>query len=139
MQMIYSKNDIEKASKFIIESCNSNHLLFKGMVGAGKTTLIKEVCKELKVTDNVSSPTFSIINEYKTLEGNNIYHMDLFRLEKKKEIKELGIEEYLDSDSFVIIEWPEILITNFKFNYSIVEIIYVSEHKRKITISNITS
>lgn len=139
MEMIYSKNDIEKASKFIIESCNSNYLLFKGMVGAGKTTLIKEVCKELKVTDNVSSPTFSIINEYKTLEGNNIYHMDLFRLEKKKEIKELGIEEYLDSDSFVIIEWPEILITNFKFNYSIVEIIYVSEHKRKITISNITS
>ena len=48
MEMIYSKNDIEKASKFIIESCNSNHLLFKGMVGAGKTTLIKEVCKELK-------------------------------------------------------------------------------------------
>ena len=93
MELIYSKNNIQKASKFIIECCNSSNYFFKGVVGAGKTTLIKGVCKEIQVVDNVTSPTFSIINEYRTFDRNNVYHMDLFRLKDEKEINELGIIE----------------------------------------------
>ena len=137
MELIYSKNNVEKASKFVIECCNSSHYFFKGIVGAGKTTLIKGICKEIKVIDNVNSPTFSIINEYKTYDGNNVYHMDLFRLENEKEINELGILEYFNNEDFVIIEWPEILLTNFNLNHSIIEIIYINEVQRKLSINNI--
>jgi|TARA_B110000444_G_scaffold260695_1_gene308749 tRNA threonylcarbamoyladenosine biosynthesis protein TsaE len=137
MELIYSKNNIQKASKFIIECCNSSNYFFKGVVGAGKTTLIKGVCKEIQVVDNVTSPTFSIINEYRTFDRNNVYHMDLFRLKDEKEINELGIIEYFNNENIVIIEWPEILLNNFNLNHSIIKIIYINEMQRKLTINNI--
>ena len=136
MELIYSKNNIKKASEFVIDSCNSKHYFFKGIVGAGKTTLIKSVCKELKVIDNVNSPTFSIVNEYRTEDDITIYHMDLFRLESGKEINELGILEYLSQENFVIIEWPEILLENYNSNHSLIEINYINDTQRKITITN---
>ena len=139
MELIYSKNNIQKASKFIIECCNSSNYFFKGVVGAGKTTLIKGVCKEIQVVDNVTSPTFSIINEYRTFDRNNVYHMDLFRLKDEKEINELGIIEYFNNENIVIIEWPEILLNNFNLNHSIIKIIYINEMQRKLTINNIIS
>ena len=136
MELIYSKNNIKKASEFVIDNCNSKHYFFKGIVGAGKTTLIKSVCKELKVIDNVNSPTFSIVNEYRTEDDITIYHMDLFRLESGKEINELGILEYLSQENFVIIEWPEILLENYNSNHSVIEINYINDTQRKITITN---
>ena len=136
MELIYSKDNIKKASQFVIENCNSKHYFFKGIVGAGKTTLIKEGCKEIKVFDNVNSPTFSIVNEYKTIDNKTVYHMDLFRLESQKEINDIGLIEYLDKKNIVIIEWPDILLKTFKLNHSLIHINYINDLERKITITN---
>lgn len=80
--------------------------LFYGEMGSGKTTLIKEVCRQMGVRDDISSPTFSIVNEYAVAE-NTIYHFDLYRLKNERELLDIGFEEYLDSGAYCFIEWPE--------------------------------
>ncbi len=78
-----------------------------GPMGAGKTTLIKSICHRLGVTDEVNSPTFSIINEYMTLEQEPVYHFDFYRINKIEEAFDIGYENYFYSDSKCFIEWPE--------------------------------
>jgi len=136
MDLVYSKKDIIEVSKLVIKESRTNHYFIKGIVGAGKTTLIKQIFYELGVKETVNSPTFSIINEYKG-KNKTIYHMDLFRLDDKKEIYNLGILDYLDNDDLIIIEWPEILLNNFECNYTSVEISYINNQKRRININNI--
>lgn len=80
--------------------------LFEGGLGAGKTTLIKHLCDRLGVQEAVQSPTFSLVNEYAALQGETVYHFDLYRLKSAREAYEIGIEEYLDSGHFCFIEWP---------------------------------
>lgn len=82
--------------------------LISGKMGAGKTTFIKSMCKILNVVDVVNSPTFSIINEYKTLGGDRIFHFDLYRIKSAVELLDIGYEEYIDSGDFCLIEWPEL-------------------------------
>lgn len=81
-------------------------LLFYGELGAGKTTLIKEICKQLGTDDLVSSPTFSLVNEYQSKRGS-IYHFDLYRLKDVAEAWEIGIDEYFHSGNICLVEWPE--------------------------------
>lgn len=83
---------------------------FHGDLGAGKTTLIKGFCAALGVTDRPSSPSFSIVNEYRTTEGGTVYHFDLYRLKSAEELEGIGFEEYLDSSSYCFIEWPELAV-----------------------------
>ena len=82
-------------------------LLFSGELGAGKTAIIKEICKVYGVTDEVTSPTFAIINEYYSEEKGSVYHFDFYRIETVKEASDLGLEEYFYSDSLCLVEWPE--------------------------------
>jgi len=138
MELIYTKNDLYKASDFVVKNCQSKNYFIKGIVGAGKTTLVKEICVGMRIKDNVNSPTYSLINEYLTDKGNSIFHMDLFRLENKNEIHDLGIMDYFETNNIIIIEWPEILINNYKIDHSLVEIIYLNDIQRKITITNNT-
>jgi len=81
--------------------------LFDGAMGAGKTTLIKALCRRLGVMSAVQSPTFSIVNEYVTADGEVVYHFDCYRLRDETEAMDIGLEEYLDSGSLCLIEWPE--------------------------------
>jgi len=81
---------------------------FIGEMGAGKTTLIKEICRVLGVTENSSSPTYSIVNEYIDGKGNTIYHFDLFRIKNSNELFDIGFDEYLFSGNLCLIEWPQI-------------------------------
>ena len=81
-------------------------ILFYGEMGAGKTTLIKEICLRLGVKENISSPTFGIVNSYLGLEGE-VFHFDAYRIDSKSEAIDLGIEEYLFSGNWCLIEWPE--------------------------------
>ena len=76
-------------------------------MGVGKTTLIKELCKQLKVLDNISSPTFSLVNEYQTASQEVIYHFDFYRIDDEEEALDMGIEDYLESGNWCFIEWPE--------------------------------
>ncbi len=80
---------------------------FRGEMGAGKTTLIKAICDQLGVQDAMSSPTFSIVNEYSDKENNSIYHFDFYRIKNEEEAREIGVEEYFYSGNYCFIEWPE--------------------------------
>ena len=120
MKINYSLENIESTAKQLIKSLNSKTLLLYGGMGVGKTTLIKALVKQLGSRDEVSSPTFSIINEYE-LENDKIYHFDLYRIKNIEEAYNFGIEDYLDSEHWILIEWPElikpILSTNFNEIY----------------------
>ena len=78
-------------------------------MGAGKTTIIKAICEVLGATDIITSPTFTIVNEYKTLSGESIYHIDFYRIKKTEEVFDFGIEEYLSGESYCFMEWPELI------------------------------
>lgn len=99
-------SELNAVAKAIISASeNKRIVLLNGEMGAGKTTLVKEVALLLGVKENVSSPTFSIVNEY---EGDElIYHFDLYRLEAEEEAYDFGIEEYFDSGNLCLLEWPE--------------------------------
>ncbi|MCM4156080.1 tRNA (adenosine(37)-N6)-threonylcarbamoyltransferase complex ATPase subunit type 1 TsaE [Gramella sp. AN32] len=106
MELTYKLRELDTAVKFILENTKSKTLLFYGEMGAGKTTLIKELVKALGVTGATSSPTFSLVNHYDSDEGS-VYHFDLYRLNDESEALDIGIEDYLDSDNWILIEWPE--------------------------------
>jgi tRNA threonylcarbamoyladenosine biosynthesis protein TsaE len=108
--VIRDKSCLHKSAiKFL--SCTSGKKIFafSGSMGAGKTTIIKAICEVLGATDIITSPTFTIVNEYKTLSGESIYHIDFYRIKKTEEVFDFGIEEYLESGSYCFMEWPELV------------------------------
>ena len=107
MNKNYSLQDFPKIASEIISSAKNKTLLFYGQMGVGKTTLIKELCKSLGVLDNISSPTFSLVNEYQTANNDKVYHFDFYRIEDEEEAFDIGIEDYFDSKNWCFIEWPE--------------------------------
>ena len=102
----YTLKEISEVAEAIIKNSESKILLFNGEMGVGKTTLIKEIVKQLGVADTVSSPTFSLVNEYHSTLGNKIYHFDFYRINKEEEAMDMGIEEYFYSNNWCFIEWP---------------------------------
>lgn len=97
----------KEAAKQLIEFAKDQHVfLFDAPMGAGKTTFIKSLCQYLGVIDTMSSPTYSIVNEYHTDSKLKIFHFDLYRLKSAEELFELGFEEYIESDNYLFIEWP---------------------------------
>ena len=108
MEVIFSLNQIGVAADEIIAfSANYKVLALHGEMGAGKTTFTKAYCKAKKVIDNISSPTFSIINQYTSDSGEIIYHLDLYRLKSKEEVFLSGAEDCLLSGNTCLVEWPE--------------------------------
>ncbi len=107
MNRNYFLEDISVIAKEIISSVRSKTLLFYGEMGTGKTTLIKEIVKQLGVEDVVHSPTFSLVNEYLSRKGETIYHFDFYRIEQEEEAYDIGIEEYFYENNWCLIEWPE--------------------------------
>lgn len=110
--------------------------LLHGDLGAGKTTLAKALCNQLGVTEPVSSPTFSLVNEYTSPTVGTIYHMDLYRLEKASDLAQIGFEEYLDSGQLCLIEWPDLAEQYFDMPYVRVQIRVETDN---IRIFNITT
>ena len=107
MKQRYNLEDLPKIAKNIILNVKHKTLLFYGDMGVGKTTLIKEIVKQLGVLDIASSPTFSLVNEYESKLGEKIYHFDFYRIESEEEAFDFGIEEYLYNNNWCFIEWPE--------------------------------
>lgn len=132
----YQLTDLPEVSKHLIELAKNNKIwTFNGEMGAGKTTLIKAICTTLGVIDEVSSPTFSMVNEYKTKNGETVFHFDFYRIKSLSEAYDLGIEDYFDSGNICLIEWPsmidEILQNETRFNI----FIELKKNKRQITVN----
>ncbi len=106
MTIEYTLNDLPDVAQQVISNVHSKVLLFDAPMGVGKTTLIKEICKQLGVKDVISSPTYSLVNEYESDQGV-VYHFDFYRIKDEEEAYQIGFEEYLDSGARVFIEWPE--------------------------------
>lgn len=109
--------------------------MFNGEMGAGKTTLIRALCKRLGVKDEVSSPTFPIIQEYQTIEGETIYHFDFYRIRSEEEASDIGVDEYFHSDDYCFIEWPEKVRSLWPDSYLEIEIIILNENTRTIRLT----
>ena len=108
--------------------------VFEGDLGAGKTTLIKALCDQLNVVDNVSSPTFSIVNEYATATDDTIYHFDFYRIKNEIEALDIGVEEYFYSGDYCFIEWPSKIPSLLPDKYLKITLILVSENQRQVLL-----
>lgn len=107
-KIIYTQPEIIKVVQQLIAKIPNKILAIHGPMGAGKTTLIKALVKELGGAGTVNSPTFGIVNEYHFLNGDLLgYHFDFYRLKNEMEALDLGLEEYLDQDVWIFMEWPE--------------------------------
>jgi len=124
------------ASEIISFAANSRIFLFYGDMGAGKTTLIKSLCECLGTTEPVTSPTFSIVNEYIGTK-NKIYHCDFYRLKNQTEALDMGYEEYFYSDAYCFIEWPEKIPDLLPAHYNRVTINVQADNSRQVTIEQI--
>jgi tRNA threonylcarbamoyladenosine biosynthesis protein TsaE len=107
--IIKNKRSLRSAASKFLEITGDNRIFaFYGPMGAGKTTIIKAICTELGAVDVVTSPTFTLVNEYRTISGQELYHIDLYRIKTPGEVFDFGIEEYFASGLFCFIEWPEL-------------------------------
>lgn len=130
----YTLDTIHVVSDHIKDLINNYTIfLFEGDMGSGKTTLIKQVVKDIGISENVKSPTFSLVNEY--IENDLIiFHFDLYRINKENELDSIGFYEYLDSGKLCFIEWPNIAIQNINKDYVLIKISVTSDSEREIEI-----
>jgi tRNA threonylcarbamoyladenosine biosynthesis protein TsaE len=112
-------------------------VVFNGEMGAGKTTLISQVCKELQVTSPISSPTYAIVNTYERLEGDDIFHFDFYRVESEMEAVQSGLDEMIDAGNICLIEWAERIMKLLPTNYVMVDISVTGGNSRKIEITKV--
>ena len=130
--IINSIKELDQIASEIISFSQFKKILFFGDMGVGKTTIITSLCKYLKVTDQISSPTFSIINEYLTNDNSKVLHFDMYRLKNKEEVFDLGFEDYIDNDYYCFVEWPEIISEFIPNNY--LEIKISIENKNRVLL-----
>ena len=130
----YTLDTIHVVSDHIKDLINNYTIfLFEGDIGSGKTTLIKQIVKDIGISENVKSPTFSLVNEY--IENDLIiFHFDLYRINKENELDSIGFYEYLDSGKLCFIEWPNIAIQNIYKDYVLIKISITSDSEREIEI-----
>lgn len=107
MNKNYSLTELRTIAEEVLATASHKILLFYGEMGVGKTTLIKELCNVLGVEDVASSPTFSLVNEYKTNTNETVYHFDFYRINDEEEAYDMGVEDYFYSNNWCLVEWPE--------------------------------
>ncbi len=132
---ISSKNELPRAAAETIKFAAGERVwLFRGEMAAGKTTFIKAICAALGVTDAVSSPTFSLVNEYETARQETVYHFDFYRIQNEQEALDMGILDYLDSGNLCLIEWPVNIKSLLPAAYLLVTLAVGAGEARTITL-----
>lgn len=134
--MEYGLNELQQVAQHILLKAKHQTLLFYGEMGVGKTTLIKTVVQLLGSADRVSSPTFSLVNEYHYPKGK-IYHFDLYRIKNEEEVADIGFEDYFyNHQDWQLIEWPEMIPNLTPTPHTVIQIKMINSGKRKIEIEN---
>ena len=136
--VIKNENELDSIAQQILKHYKIKVFLLFGKMGVGKTTFIKSLCKGLNVIDIVSSPTFSIVNQYLNKDNDIVYHFDFYRTNNNEEIFDIGYEEYIYSSSYCFIEWPEKIESLLPNNYIKIEMT-LEEDKRIINIEEINN
>ena len=137
MNNTYILSEINEIAQELLSATNRKIFLFYGSMGVGKTTLIKEIVKQLGVTDSVSSPTFSLVNEYRDSQDKPVYHFDFYRIEQEEEALDMGIEEYFDNNAYCLVEWPEKIKNLLPLDAVSVQLTELSDGKRNIQLFNL--
>lgn len=134
MELNYTLDELDKVASQLLSATKTKYILFSGEMGTGKTTLIKSLVKHLGSKDQVSSPTFSLVNEYEG-EASDIYHFDFYRIEDESEAFDMGFEDYLDDKHYVFIEWPEKIPNLWPEQYSHIELELGDNQSRHLRLS----
>jgi len=131
-----SINDLPEIARIVLEETDGQKLYcFFGKMGAGKTTFIKTFCALLGSQDIVTSPTFSLVNEYQGNNGLTIYHFDFYRIENIEEVYDFGFEEYIDSGNYCLMEWPERILELLQESYVYISIEVNEKYERIISFT----
>jgi len=134
IELTYHINEIDDVALKVLNNLEYKALLFNGEMGAGKTTLINAILRAMKSEDIATSPTFSIVNEYKSPKGS-IYHFDFYRIESLDEAYNFGIEDYLYSNNWLFIEWPDRIEEILPENTQTVTITKIDNETRNLKLS----
>ncbi|KFF15134.1 tRNA (adenosine(37)-N6)-threonylcarbamoyltransferase complex ATPase subunit type 1 TsaE [Flavobacterium hydatis] len=134
MEVTFSLDQIQDVAQQILAQNPNKILLFNGEMGAGKTTLIKQLCKSLGIEDATSSPTFSLVNEYQTNDNQTVYHFDFYRLNHETEALDMGVDDYLYSGNWCFIEWSEKIPNLIPEQHSVVTIELLPDGKRLLKL-----
>ncbi|HAH53709.1 MAG TPA: tRNA (adenosine(37)-N6)-threonylcarbamoyltransferase complex ATPase subunit type 1 TsaE [Flavobacterium sp.] len=134
MNIIFSLDEINKVAEQILTQNPNKVIVFRGEMGVGKTTLIKALAKKLGVNDATSSPTFSLVNEYKSDDNQVIYHFDFYRLKNEVEALDMGADEYFYSGNWCFIEWSEKIPNLIPDLHSVISISLLSNGKRELSL-----
>ena len=125
----------EVANEIIAFAGDISVWLFEGSMGAGKTTLIKAICSAFDIRETVSSPTFSLVNEYHNEEGEIFYHFDFYRIKSEEEASDIGVDEYFYSGDYCFVEWPSMIPSLLPDDYCTITIEIISENERRLCIT----
>lgn len=136
MKIEYSLDEIASVASTLIAQNLNKIILFKGEMGVGKTTFIKELCKQLGVQEATSSPTFSLVNEYQIKENECIYHFDMYRLKQEVEALDMGIEDYFYSGNWCFVEWSENIPNLIPDVHSVISITMIADGKRELELTH---
>ena len=131
MILKYSLKDIDKIARKLLEESQTKTILFKGEMGSGKTTLISAMVKILGGESKISSPTFSIVNEYK-VKSDIVYHFDFYRIKNQIEALDIGIEDYFYSGNWNFVEWPDKIKPLLPNNTTTVKLSILSNQEREL-------
>jgi tRNA threonylcarbamoyladenosine biosynthesis protein TsaE len=134
MEIEFSLSDIDLVSAQLLASKPKKIILFNGEMGAGKTTFIKALCKNLGVENATSSPTFSLVNEYQTIDNQIIYHFDVYRLKHQNEALDMGMDDYLYSGNWCFIEWSEKIIDLIPKEHAVATITVLENGNRLLVL-----
>ena len=135
-ELAFTLDELALVAQKVIDQHPSKVILFHGEMGVGKTTLIKQLCKTLGVSSATSSPTFSLVNEYETIDNQVVYHFDFYRLKNEMEALDMGADDYFYSGNWCFVEWAEKIPNLIPDEHAVITIELVENGKRHLTLTN---